>query len=233
MSEPKEPTIEFKPVTPGLGFHPFSDGLPYAPIRPQPKRPELASGTGAVAAGPPRIAAPRRAPTATQQAVRTAAATAARLPAPAARISAPSPEPTILESYGLGYLARRAAAYLIDSALNLSACAAAFAIVIAGMDIPLAVAESTDTIALFAVFLLVFNWALITAQEVAFRTTVGKHLFRMTLDSGAAAIFLRAFYFPIGVAFFGVGLVWGLFNRKRRLWHDVMVDAQPTEIARL
>lgn len=35
-SSPKSTEILFRPVTEGLGFHPFSDGLPYAPIAKTP-----------------------------------------------------------------------------------------------------------------------------------------------------------------------------------------------------
>src|SRR5689334_11933992 len=55
--------ISFRPLTEGLGFHPFSDGLPYAPVNPSNKsagqasgpNPRLSNGTGAVAAGAPRF----------------------------------------------------------------------------------------------------------------------------------------------------------------------------------
>lgn len=55
------PEISFRPITEGLGFHPFSDGLPYAPVvknsKPQlsnqPIQQNLSNGIGAVSAGPP------------------------------------------------------------------------------------------------------------------------------------------------------------------------------------
>ncbi|MEO5971600.1 MAG: hypothetical protein ABIQ95_16870, partial [Bdellovibrionia bacterium] len=55
-------TVSFQPVTEGLGFHPFSDGLPYAPMGKNPKASATSklllstSGAGAIAAGPPRVA---------------------------------------------------------------------------------------------------------------------------------------------------------------------------------
>src|SRR4051794_28786408 len=58
----KEKELSFAPITDGLGFHPFSNGLPYAPVT-KPATPSsptaprvslnLSSGTGAVAAGAP------------------------------------------------------------------------------------------------------------------------------------------------------------------------------------
>ena len=53
MEKPREPELKFSPITEGLGFHPFSDGLPYAPVtksrEAQAERPpaDLSSGAGA------------------------------------------------------------------------------------------------------------------------------------------------------------------------------------------
>ena len=43
--------IQFKPLHEGMGFHPFSDGLPYAPE----SKAKPSQGTGATAAGKPRF----------------------------------------------------------------------------------------------------------------------------------------------------------------------------------
>lgn len=64
--------LNFKAINSGLGFHPFSDGLPYAPVSKSPSKPgtsnqlghssssvlgaNLLGGAGAVAAGPPQFA---------------------------------------------------------------------------------------------------------------------------------------------------------------------------------
>ncbi len=82
-------------------------------------------------------------------------------------------------------------------------------------------------------FLCVFNWAITTAQEVAFSTSLGKRLFGLALNGSASAIFLRAFFFLPSVGFAGIGLIWALFDRRKRCWHDLVVDLQPTEIAYL
>jgi hypothetical protein len=46
--------IQFKPLHEGMGFHPFSDGLPYAPE----SKSKYANGAGANAAGRPQFATP-------------------------------------------------------------------------------------------------------------------------------------------------------------------------------
>ena len=58
-----EPKLNFKPLSEGLGFHPYSNGLPYSPANPTPQPASFpkspATGTGAVAAGRPSFAFPK------------------------------------------------------------------------------------------------------------------------------------------------------------------------------
>lgn len=286
--------LSFQPINPGLGFHPFSDGLPYAPV----SKSGLAGGSGAVSAGPPRISTPRMPTTGAATQARTqipasrpgttgTGATAAghampvrpgtmppRGPNPAARTPAArtlagdplraqvqagahnsrmlagaipesatvkpdasaGTEPYIQaqERYGFGYLFKRVFAYSIDTLLNLSLCIGAFLIALWKLDINPMQALSPMILLGGVLFLALFNWALITAQEIAFGATVGKRLFGLSLQGGGAAtVFIRAFFFFISVGFGGLGLIWALFDRRRRCWHDLIVDLQPMEIARL
>src|SRR5436309_3407808 len=90
---PTRAPLQFQAVTPGLGFHPFSDGLPYAPVskvamQPAPANrpatvPALGMGAGATSAGPASFQFPVSHPTPTRP-----AATLNR-PAPARRVSVP------------------------------------------------------------------------------------------------------------------------------------------------
>ena len=76
------------------------------------------------------------------------------------------------------------------------------------------------------------NLCLILASFL-YGTSVGKRIFGLSLNGSASATFLRAFYFLPSVGFCGVGLIWALFNKKRRCWHDAAADLQPMELARL
>src|SRR5690242_3135020 len=58
QSKDRPTEILFRPLTEGLGFHPFSDGLPYAPLVKGPKF-STSHGSGATAAGSPRMALPQ------------------------------------------------------------------------------------------------------------------------------------------------------------------------------
>jgi hypothetical protein len=54
MEKQTDKKIQFKPLHEGMGFHPFSDGLPYAPE----SKTKYPNGTGATAAGRPQFVNP-------------------------------------------------------------------------------------------------------------------------------------------------------------------------------
>ena len=255
----KKAGLNFEPLSEGLGFHPFSDGLPYAPVTKAPTTsksvPSAKSGAGAVAAGlpdyrppPPPLQSPRM--QAPRIPVATPTATSAAPPRAPQPFSHPQmyakPKPMVSESLtsslsadllqprlGFGYVFKRLFAYLLDSAFNLSLCAAALSLALWRQDMSPELLLSPGVILVAALFLGFFNWAITTAEEVAFGTSIGKRLFGLAIHGGASAIFLRAFFFLPSAGFAGIGLLWALFDRRRRCWHDLVVDLQPIEIARL
>jgi hypothetical protein len=261
MNERKStPPLQFKAVNEGLGFHPFSDGLPYAPVvkksresAPEREPASRSMGTGATVAGPisvspaitrpaPRVKVPVASQVATSLESSPAAGPAIGVPvryrpAAAAAAAKPAAQPASraipTPSYGLLYLAKRVLAYSLDTALNLSAVVAALSFVLVRNDVPPEALVSSGVLLLTLVFLTFFNWAVITAQEIAFGTSIGKRVFGLALDGSASAVFLRAFFFLPSAGFAGLGLIWALFNRERRCWHDVAVDLQPQEVASL
>lgn len=218
--EQKKSEIQFKPITHGLGFHPFSDGLPYAPV----VKSSPPMGSGAVAAGPPRIMAPIVRP---------------KLPYPGisqkkeALISESPPPVLAVPSFGLGYLFKRVLAYLLDSTANTMLCILTLGSVYFHQDLDPELLMNPGLVFLISLFLFVFNWALITAQEVAFGTSFGKRTFGLVLKGGSGALFWRSVFFLMSVGFFGMGLLWALFKKNKRCWHDVAVDLQPIELAQL
>ncbi len=236
----KEPTIEFKPITDGLGFHPFSDGLPYAPLAPSAKRPaqKLNSGTGATVAGPSLYVPPPK--TQVAPPIRVPVASAPRLPIreprPAPTISKVSPaflekKPELLELQpGFLYLIRRLFAYGMDTIVNLTLCVIALSAVLWKEQLNPDSLMNLNMALLVGVFLVLFNWALITAQEVLFSTSIGKRVFGLQLSGDLSARFLRAFFFLPSVGFAGLGILWAVVDPRRRCWHDLMVGLQPTEI---
>jgi hypothetical protein len=268
----KEKEFKFQAINKGLGFHPFADKKPYAPLS---KKPAKEMGTGAVSGGAPRFSSSlpnmnqrsmndrgmkevKRMPGMGQNSTSpttlrpqspavfpTTVSTRSQNPSfsrahqisqisPKAEAQSKEKATTIAEpTYGIVYLLKRMFAYLFDSTLNISLCLSAFALTFWQLNIHPNQLMSADMIFVSALFLAVFNWALITAQEIAFNTSLGKRLFGLNLEGNVTAIFLRSFFFIISIAFAGLGLLWSLIDRKKRCWHDLIVELQPNEIAKL
>lgn len=200
--------IEFRPINKGLGFHPFADGLPYTPpatpsapatVRHQPRAAQVSHAT------PPPSVEPR---------------ILASMPSPAPVRPAPS--------LGMSYVFRRTAAFIVDTGLNTVLCALALGLTVWRVQGDLTPFFSNRELqALTIVFLFAFSWALTTAQEIAFGTSIGKRMVGLRLEGSVIALFLRAFFFWVSLGFFGIGLLWAVFSRQRRCWHDAVVDIQP------
>ena len=188
-----------------------------------------------MSAGPPRFATgmPRQmprisVPVATRQAAYAQPAAAA----PAADLENPYGLEQE-EGYGFVYLLRRTMAYTVDSCLNIALCIGALSGSLWKQDLSPELLLNPGIILVALLFLCVFNWALVTAQEVAFGTSIGKRLFGLVLHGSTSAVFLRAFFFLPSAGFLGMGLLWALIDSRRRCWHDMVVNVQPQEIARL
>lgn len=162
-----------------------------------------------------------------------APATAQAQPAGNVSRAAPTGGLAIDASFGFGYLFKRMLAYLLDSSFNLALCGGALSAALWKQDMSPELLLNPGVVLVASLFLAVFNWAITTAQEVAFGTSLGKRVFGLVLDGTTSAIFLRAFFFLPSACFGGIGLIWSLFDRRRRCWHDMVVDLQPIELARL
>lgn len=279
--------IQFQAITPGLGFHPFSDGLPYAPISKNTSSGRIgtalngaarATGSGAVTAGPPSYALShpaRPVPPRTARSPRVSVPVATPAPAPSpapAQYSEPSlqkplPGPSQTQTsqprtstasqtslniriqpagagmesplafaaptFGYVYLLKRILAYSLDTALNSALLAAGLSVALWNQDLNPEILANPGVIVISFGFFMLFNWALVTAQEIAFGTSVGKRIFGLALSGSASAIFLRAFFFLPSLGFCGIGLLWSLVDSRKRCWHDLVINVQPQELARL
>ena len=239
--EDKTP-IKFQPITQGLGFHPFSDGLPYAPVSktpqkpsqkvkaaplepplaPPPRRAPLPSGTGAVAAGPATFAYPQK--LVAKRVTKTAAPVAI----------APVTNPEFPEAaLGALYVSKRVLAFLFDSILNSGLLGMGLGLSLMHQGIAPDLLVNPGVLLVAVLFFTLFNWAVITAQEIAFGTSLGKRIFGLSLPGNAGAILIRALFFIPSFGFCGAGLLWCLIDGRRRCWHDLASQVQPQEIARL
>ena len=216
-----EKELHFKPLSDGLGFHPFSDGLPYAPTQKTPP-PRASFGSGAVAAGRPIfINPPMRA---------SEVMTPASRPLP---IAVGVPAISLGLHYGFGYLAKRMLAYSFDTLLNLAICLGALSTVLYRKDLSHETLTNPGIVIVAVLFLSFCNWGIITAQEVGFGTSLGKRVFGLSLRGTGMSAFIRAVLFIPSMGFAGLGLLWSVFDSKKRCWHDLASGLQPDETARL
>jgi hypothetical protein len=221
-----QPEISFRPITEGLGFHPFSDGLPYAPIakNPRPSPPPISPamvnsmGAGAVAAGPSKMVFPNR------PVVPNIVVPVAQKESVDKRIQ--KRKPITLGRY---YLTRRMLAYFFDTGLNIALCGAGFCALVWNEGINTDFFTSPSIMIMVGLFLGLFNWLLITFQDVVFSTSIGKHVFGLRLRPHGPLLLLRALFFIPSVGLFGLGLLWSLVDSKKRCWHDRIVGIQPFE----
>lgn len=223
-------TLQFKPVTEGLGFHPFSNGLPYTPnLRKSPlSGPDAPSG--ATVAGPPRfVPPPPRGPIPRHQPMAMGTSVAGLAAKAAAQLQRPL---QVEQAYGFLYVMKRLCAFFMDVLFNLAVAAVAVTFSLSG-GTDLSQGITDDVIIIGTLLFIVFHWLLVVAQELVFKTSFGKKLFRLSLQGSAGAILLRALAFPVSVLFFGLGIVWAVFDSKRRCWHDIAARLQPSEIARI
>jgi len=206
--------ISFSPMHKGLGFHHFTDTLnSNKTINPPVTKVSLRQP-------PPPVQRP--------------SGDAYKKPSLNMALKETQAAPSIEKQqvYGFLYLTKRMFAFLFDTALNFSLCLGAFLLVLLQINIDFNPLLTLDVMAVTFLFLCVFNWILITSQEIAFHTSIGKKMFSLTLKGDVTQIFLRSFYFLISFGFL-LGIFWSLFDRKKRCLHDIFVDLQPQEVAEI
>ena len=224
----KTSEINFQPLTEGLGFHPFSDGLPYSPMTKKPYTSSqkfgvgIASGAGAVSAGPPRVA----------HAISKVVLSKSSVSKSKNTLLAPASHSIAHWVPGYGYLLKRVAAYLFDSILNSLLFGIIAVEFIWKQDSSLEILTNSSVIFAAAILMFFWNWVLITIQETIFGATLGKYMFGLSLRGSGVLLFLRSFFFLPSIGLFGVGLLFSLFDRRKRCWHDRLVGLQPIETYR-
>jgi hypothetical protein len=251
--QPLSEGLGFHPFSDGLPYAPVGKAAPNSPQLRAPHNPaintanvsgaaaqaaKVSRGSGAIVAGRPAFLTPKSIPIPRAS---TPAGLGPRISVPVAGSKKPEvhveavsvTEQDLLElrsEFGPFYIVKRVMAYLIDSAFNLALCAGALSAALWKQDLSPELLLNPGIVLIASLFLATFNWAITTAQEVAFGTSVGKRIFGLALPGPATAVFLRAFFFVPSVAFAGIGLIWAVFDKRRRCWHDLVVDLQPIEL---
>lgn len=238
--------LEFKPLTKGLGFHPFGEvttrkttytqGQP-RPLSTIPSPEENFSKVVPTAPELPSMKPIAQMPQISRPMVFQNPKNSVLAGHQPAKSISTTPLTEVAKSPGrLKILSQRVFAYLLDSALNISLCTGGLSLALVKFQLNAKHLFGVDTVVYTVIFLLFFNWILLLAQEVVFGTTLCKRLFGLTLKhsngtelraSSAAAVFLRAFFFIPSVLFFGLGILWAVFDKKLRCWHDLVSDVYP------
>ena len=219
--------IQFKPLHEGMGFHPFSDGLPYAPE----SKNKYSSGTGAVSAGRPQFVAQKLSSssslgnskplgTARQlqgqaqgqlQGQNSLATPRINQPLPAAqRLQKTPPQiaaavhPELMSDTGL--LRRRFFAYLMDTIIHAGFWLAANLTALFFFKFQIDSEIIRDNFLQFFLFFLTSQWMFIALQEMLFENSIGKVFFNLEFKRNHRSLLLRSVVFIAGVLFFGLGL---------------------------
>jgi hypothetical protein len=215
--------IKFKPLHEGMGFHPFSDGLPYAPE--SKSKPQM--GTGATAAGRPRFTT--QLPPQVRPQLKTARQlqTPVNTPTPTIRPNTQARPVERISRPAAGpdtpLLRQRTFAYILDSVIH-----AGFwigtniaALLLFHFQIDFGIVR--DSLPQFILFFLFSQWIFIALQEVLFENSIGKAFFHLEFQRNHRSLFLRSLVFMIGAICLGLGFYFrpqdrlGKIQLKQRL----------------
>ena len=215
-------SIQFKPLSEGLGFHPKLNPTPQAPsvpkLAPPPVLPHSTPAKPPVA--PTDFARPHHHQHST-----------------AAVITPMQPEVRgeslrVSESRAL-LIVKRVFAFLFDIVFHAALFLVGLAASLRFMGVP------EDQIVPFlntletAAFVIFAIWMILIAQESVFHMTLGKRLFGLFLDGSSLAIVIRGLLFPLSLVLAGVGVLIALFDKRSRTLHDLLTGVRVIEIARL
>ncbi|MBS1959425.1 MAG: hypothetical protein JST80_08140 [Bdellovibrionales bacterium] len=241
--------ISFKPLHEGMGFHPFSDGLPYAPESkastttskqaPKTAVPKTSSmGAGAMAAGRPQFATARQLKQIQEQHSITPVITRAPNPnAPkiiSTKISGTEPavKPVKVPAAPINpaeeksLLRRRAFAYLMDTVIHAGFWLATNLTALFFFKFQVDAEIVQEHLSQFLLFFIVSQWLFIALQEMLFETTIGKAFFNLEFKRNHKSLFLRSIVFMIGLLAFGLGLYYrphdklGQLQLKSKLYSE-------------
>jgi hypothetical protein len=198
--------IKFKPLHEGMGFHPFSDGLPYAPE--SKSKPQM--GAGATAAGRPRFTHQHppqvRPQLKTARQLQNPVAPGVAMPKPQIEASVKTPARVTVEEEAPSPIRQRIFAYLLDSVIHagfwIGTNLAALHLFHSKVDLEI-VKESLPQ---FLLFFLFSQWMFIALQEVLFENSIGKAFFQLEFQRNHRSLFLRSLVFMIGALCLGLGL---------------------------
>jgi uncharacterized RDD family membrane protein YckC len=207
MEPENEVSLNFTPVTQGLGFHSTPISTPQS-FLPETLKSRLKSSSELRFEPSPLVnSLPQK-----ESAENNAAIVALPVNTP---INTPiNTEETLL-------FLKRAIAFLIDMAINSLFCLFALAIPVLKNNIPLSQLLAQDFLFPALTYVLVFSWLAVLAQEIAFGSSIGKRVFCLAITGEPVAVLIRGILFVPSLLLGGIGLVWSLFEKHGLALHDL------------
>lgn len=235
MEKQTDKKIQFKPLHEGMGFHPFSDGLPYAPE----SKSKYQGGAGANVAGRPSFipqSAPKSAPMAPTASTHTNSRpmgtarqlqqqqiqikSAERISAPQLHITPAQAKPRVATTMNpnansqvamstdlsTSVLRRRAFAYAMDTMIHAGFWLATNLTALFFFKFQIDSEIVKDNFAQFFLFFCISQWMFIALQEMLFENSIGKVFFNLEFKRNHSSLLLRSMVFMAGAACFGLGL---------------------------
>jgi hypothetical protein len=206
--------IKFKPLHEGVGFHPFSEGLPYAPQTKSEPKPRVQSqptpsesirhnpSVGATSAGIPSFSIPSM-PKTTRQLREQKNPLPQFNPSASVAPKAATIPGKNFEAYREADLRTRFFAYLLDTVVHLSFWTAISMIATFGMKLEIDGTLIAQNWMGFGLFFVFSQWFFIAMQETLFETTFGKSFFKLEFKRNrknwfSGSLFVRSIVFMIG-----------------------------------
>lgn len=224
--------ISFKPLHEGMGFHPFSDGLPYAPE----SKAKYQNGTGANVAGRPQfVTSTHSLPVQPKNTVRTARqlqeqqsheqkpAISQAIPLAKSQIHSARAQTGPLAAQALAgfaqakvsapalisepaLLRRRVFAYLMDTVVHLGFWLMTNLVALFLFKFQFDSEILRENFESFILLFLASQWIFIALQEVLFENSIGKVFFNLEFKRNHKSLFIRSLVFMVGILAFGTGL---------------------------
>ncbi len=207
--------INFKSVHEGMGFHPFSDGLPYAPVSKSvstDKKTDKQNDRQSIPTYTPPPATKTFARPATP--VQTLDRSSAAAPVFAQKIPQfhfktevdeikVQTTPEIHVQPGL--TRKRVFAFLLDVVIHAFAWQIVNGLVLAFTGSGFDWSIVADRPAFFFCLFYVSQWFFIGTQEALFKSTLGKSFFELEFKTDHSSLFFRSLVFHLGLLCFGIG----------------------------
>jgi hypothetical protein len=214
----------FKPLSEGLGFQPFSDGLPYENSTNVTR---TAAPSATLSSAPPLQAVPQQSIATEKQTLGEVSKKAQKPAAQQKARTMDQPDP----GSGVFWIARFLGASL-DAFISLILVLSSVIVVSANTDFDLLAILSEDASGVSQGIFFLSCYALVVVQDVFLGTSLGKRFFRLELTGGTQKVFFRSLLLPFLWIATPLSFLWSVGTRKRSLLWDSIAGVTVTWMPR-